>query len=107
MNIGRMRETVSFYSPPTGRDALGQRSGSPTLEGTRAAEVQALRGREFFAAAQVQQETSIKVRIRRWDAVVPTWWLEWNGQRWDITSAIRVGQDMTEILAMQGVKDGR
>lgn len=102
-----MRERVSFYSPPADRDAVGQATGDWSPEGTRWAEVLPLRGREFFAAAAVQQEMSVKIRIRRWDDVNTTWRAQWDGLYYDITSAVRVGTDMTEILMVQGVKDGR
>jgi SPP1 family predicted phage head-tail adaptor len=78
-------------------------------EGTTWAEVLPLRipAREFFAAGQTQHETSLKFHIRRWDAVNSTWRITWNGQNYDITSVVRLGTTFTEIMAMQGVKDGR
>lgn len=103
----KLRERVLFEAPMEDRDALGQRTGEWESKGERWAEVLPLRGREFFAAAAVQQEQTIRVWIRRWDAVNTTWRLTWNGQAYDITSAIRFGQDWTEILALAGVKDGR
>lgn len=102
-----MRDRVTFYSPPTSRDAAGQRTGEWIPEGVVWAEVLPLRGREFFAAAQVQQETSLKVRIRRRDDILQTWRMEYGGLNYDITSVIRVGTSMTELLVLQGVKDGR
>lgn len=107
MRAGRLSDEVTFYSPPTAKDSYGQRSGTWTDEGTEWAEWLPLRGREFFAAAQTQQETSVKVRIRRRDDIASTWRLVHEGLNYDITSVIRVGKDMTELLVMQGVKDGR
>lgn len=103
----KLRERVRFEAPAEIRDAVGQRTGEWAKQGDRWAEVLPLRGREFFAAAQVQQEHSVRVWIRRWDDVNATWRFVWNELNYDITSVIRSGTDWTEILAVQGVKDGR
>jgi SPP1 family predicted phage head-tail adaptor len=103
----KLRHRVLFQAPLEDRDALGQRTGEWENKGERWAEVLPLRGREFFAAAAVQQEQSVRVWIRRWDDVNTAWRLTWEGLNYDITSAVRFGNDWTEILAAQGVKDGR
>lgn len=90
------------------QDVYGQDTITWTDIATVWAQCQQLRGREFFAAAQTQQESSVKVRIRYRTDVDQTCRLIWRGVNHDITSAITVGRkEMTEILCLAGVKDGR
>jgi SPP1 family predicted phage head-tail adaptor len=105
--IGRMRESVALQSPGSTRDAYGQMQTNWTTVATVKADVRALRGREFFAAAQVQQEQALKIRIRRRTDVQPTWRLLWDGRSHDITAVIPIGREWTELMVVQGVKDGR
>jgi SPP1 family predicted phage head-tail adaptor len=105
--IGRMSERVILQSPGSTRDSFGQVQTSWTPVVTVWASVQALRGREFFAAAQVQQEQSLKVRIRQRTDVLPSWRLVWQGRNHDITAVIPIGKEWTELMVSQGVKDGR
>lgn len=90
------------------KDAVGQDTITWVELATVWAQVQALRGREFFAAAQTQQEHSVKVRIDYRDDVDLTMRLEWRGQGYDITGVVPVGRlDMIELICLSGVKDGR
>jgi SPP1 family predicted phage head-tail adaptor len=107
MRAGKLRDLVTLQSPVGTRDEVGQRTASWQSQGEVWADCQNLRGREYFAAAQVQQETSVKVQIRRRDDVQPDWRLVWEGRNYDVVSAVRVGTTMTELLVLQGVKDGR
>ena len=103
-----MDQRVTLQSRSVVKDAMGQDTITWVTEATVWAQVQAVRGREFFAAAQVQQEQTLKVRIRFRTGVSPTWRLVWQGRNHDITGVIPVGRnDMLEIMCLQGVKDGR
>ena len=105
---GDFDQRVTLQSRNTAKDAYGQDTITWTDVCTVWAQVQALRGREFFAAAQVQQEQTVKVRIRYRSDVLTTWRLVWQGRNHDITGAIPVGRnDMLEIMCLAGVKDGR
>ena len=89
-------------------DAAGQEVISWTPVASMWAQVQALRGREFFAAAQVQQEQTLKVRIRYLAGLDVTMRLIWQDRPHDITGIIPVGRnEIIEIMCLQGVKDGR
>ena len=61
---GDFDQRVTLQSRSTAKDAYGQDTITWTDVCAVWAQVQALRGREFFAAAQVQQEQTVKVRIR-------------------------------------------
>lgn len=107
MKAGTLDERITLQSRSVVTDAMGQDTITWVDVVSVWAQVQALRGREFFAAAQVQQEQTIKVRIRYRD-VQPGWRLVWQGRNHDITGVIPVGRrEMVEIMCVQGVKDGR
>ena len=108
LEAGQLDQRVTLQSRSTVQDAHGQDTITWVDVATVWAQVQAPRGREFFAAAQVQQEQSLKVRIRYRADVLTTWRLVWQGRHHDITGAIPVGRnDMLEIMCLAGVKDGR
>lgn len=101
-------QRVTLQVRSTVKDAVGQATITWVPLATVWAQVQALRGREFFAAAQVQQEHSIKVRINFRADVDMTMRLVWRGQGYDITGVVPVGRnDMLELICLAGVKDGR
>lgn len=108
MKAGDLDQRVTLQSRSVVTDAYGQDTISWVDIATVWAQCHALRGREFFAAAQVQQEQSVKVRIRYRADVDQKCRLVWKGVNHDITGVIPVGRkDMLEILCMAGVKDGR
>ena len=101
-------QRVTLQTRATVKDAYGQDTITWTDVATVWAQCQAVRGREFFAAAQVQQEQTVKVRIWYRADVSTTWRLVWQGRAHDITGVIPVGRnDMLEIMCIAGVKDGR
>jgi len=101
-------QRVTLKARSVVKDAVGQDTITWSTLATVWAQVQALRGREFFAAAQTQQEHSIKVRIDYRADVDLTMRLEWRGQGYDITGVVPVGRnDMLELICLAGVKDGR
>lgn len=101
-------QQVTLQSRSVTQDAAGQEVITWVDVATVWAQVQAVRGREFFAAAQTQQEQTVKVRINYRADVLLTWRLVWQGRNHDITGVIPVGRnDMLELMCLQGVKDGR
>lgn len=109
MDPGELNQRVTLQRRAVGTDAMGQASGAWTDVATVWARVLPLRGREFFAAAQVQQELSIKVTMRYRADVEPTMRLMWQGKPHDITGVIQLGGKKVwiEVMALGGVKDGR
>ena len=101
-------QRVSIFTRSVVKDGLGQSTITWVPLATLWAKVIALNAREFFSAAQTQQELSIKVRIDYRADIDPTMRLEWRGQGYDITGVLPVGRnDMLELICLQGVKDGR
>lgn len=105
---GRLHKQVEIQSRSTVTDEVGQATLTWNTVAIVWAEVQAVRGREFFAAAQTQMENSIKVRIRMRDDIDQTCRLVYQGKFYDITGIIPIERDtMLELICLQGVKDGR
>lgn len=104
---GELSERVTIQSRSTAPDAYGQSTITWVDVATVWARVRALNAREFFAAAQVQQEASLKVLIRQRTDVTTTCRLMWQGRAHDITGVLPLGREWTEIVCLQGVKDGR
>lgn len=108
MRAGQLDQRVTLQSRSVTTDAMGQETITWLDIATVWAQCQAVRGREFFAAAQVQQEQTIKVRIRYRADVSMLTRLVWQGRAHDITGVVPVGRkEMLEIMCLQGVKDGR
>lgn len=103
-----MDERVTLQSRVAVTDAMGQAVITWTTQGLVWASVQALGAREFFAAAQTQQDDSIRVRIRHRADVDQTWRLLWRGLAYDITGIRFLGRrEYLDLMCLQGVKDGR
>ncbi len=108
MQAGNLDQRITLQARAAGQDAVGQSHATWLDVATVWAQVHAVRGREFFAAAQTQQEQTVKVRIRYRPGVTTDMRLVWDGRPHDITGVIPVGRkDMLEIMCLQGVKDGR
>ena len=108
IQAGQLDQRVTLQGRSVATDANGQDTITWVDVATVWAQCQAVRGREFFAAAQVQQEQTVKVRIRYRADVVQTMRLVWQGRAHDITGVVPVGRkEMLEIMCLQGVKDGR
>lgn len=73
------------------------------------ASVQPIRGREYFAAAQMQDATDYRVTIRYRADVTREMRVVWKGVYLDIVSAIDVAArgDNLELMCISGVRNGR
>ena len=103
---GELKERVILQSRSVTKDAYGQDTITWISTATVWARVRPVHGREFFAAAQVQQEQTVKVVVRYRTDVQPTWRLVWQGRAHDITGVIPIGREWLELMCLQGVKDG-
>lgn len=104
---GRLNERVGLLRPVRTQDAAGQSVTSWQAVASVWAEVLPLRSEERFAAAAVQQENTLKFRIRLRTDVNATWRLEHRGRGYDITGVLPYGRAHTELWALEGIKDGR
>lgn len=106
---GQLNQRVQLQTRSTGTDALGQANSAWVTVASLWAQALPLRGREFFAAAQVQQEHAVKFTLRWRADITLTARIVWQGQPYDITGVTQLGGQRVwvEVIAMAGVKDGR
>ena len=109
INPGRFRERVALQRRVVGVDALGQESTSWADVATLWAEVLPIRGREYFAASQMQAPTDVRIRIRWRTGVEPTMRVAWKGQPHEVVSVIDPeGRGaVLELMCVAGLRDGR
>lgn len=107
---GQLDQRVKLQRRAAGVDARGQPNGEWETVATVWAKVRPLRGRELFAAGQMQEVSDVEVTIRyRSDIRTSAWRLQWRGQNLDITAppADIDGQRVwLQLLATSGVRDG-
>ncbi|MEQ7870744.1 phage head closure protein [Chromohalobacter salexigens] len=89
MRAGRLRQRVTLMRPVEGaKDQYGQPTSTFEAVDTVWASVEPIRGREFFAAQQVNSETTTRIRIRyrrEYAGVdVNEWRIEYEGRTYEI-----------------------
>lgn len=106
---GRLNQRVTLQQRAAGVDALGQELTTWSDVATVWAEVQPLRGREYFAAGQLQSAVDVRVRIRWRAGVVPAMRVVWRGEPMEIVSVIEpdAAKVSLELMCVSGVRDGR
>lgn len=108
MQAGKLRELITLQSPSVAVDALGQRVEGWSTVADVYARAQPLRGREFFAAGQMQSEATVKFTIRYREGVAGNMRVLWRGvphalvaEPMDVDGA-RV---QMELMCAAGVRD--
>ena len=73
------------------------------------AQVAPLRGREFFAAAQQQDEITTRFRIRHRKGITAKMRLLWRDVPYDIVTVIEVeaANEWIDLMCKTGTRDGR
>ena len=106
---GRLNMRVTLQRPAVGIDARGQASDSFDEVATVWAAVEDLRGREYFAAAQVQATTDTRITIRHRTDVDATWRITHRGRAYGIVSIIdpMARRETLELMCTAGARDGR
>ena len=107
MNAGRLDQRVTLQQKSVTRAANGEEVVSWTPVATVWAEVRQIRGKEFFAAAQMQDATDVRVRIRYRAGVTRDMRLLWRGASLDIVAVIELGRkEALELMCVSGVRNG-
>lgn len=107
MEIGQLNERIKLYSRSTVLDAHGQATITWVLQNTVWARHFPMPASERFAAAQTQGVVPVRFHIRKGPAVDETWRMEWQSKGYDITGVTQFGRTHLELIAQEGVKDGR
>ena len=106
---GSLNQRISIQSKTVVRAANGEEVIAWGDVATVWAEATPLRGREFFAAAQMQQSVDVRFRIRSRAGITGDMRVMWANQTYDITALIPgTGQLLgtLEIMAVAGVRNG-
>lgn len=107
---GNLDQVITIQQRPPGQNARGQalESWVPVLANIYA-QAEPVRGREFFAAGQMQSEVTVVFRIRYRSNITTAMRVVWRGQPHDIVAVIDPhGQrQMLELMCVSGTRDGR
>ena len=106
MSIGERRHRVVFQSSTIVQDDFGEPDQTWATLATVWGLVQPLKGRELFAANQVQAEVTTRIVVRNSSELVdlaPDDRATWNGQTFDIKAVIHRDHRRSEleILAIE------
>ena len=109
MYAGRLDQRITLQAKSVVRDAMGGEVVTWQDVATVWASAEPLRGREFFAAQQLQDETTVRFRLRWRSGVVPSMRVLWRAQPYDIQSVIDPNGARFELelmCATAGARDG-
>lgn len=100
MIAGRLRHRIEIWRAPAGRDSFGQPNATPVLVATARAAVEPLRGREYFAAEQVNAEVDTRIRLRYRGDVLPSDTIRHAGEVYDVKGVVNKNMRNHEIEIM-------
>lgn len=110
ISAGRLRELVTFQQKTSIKNSIGEELPTWTDVCTVWAEAIPLRGSALFVANQQVHTVDVRFWIRNQSGVADTMRVIWAGRNYDITSVIPgTGRyaGFTEVMAVNGVRDGR
>jgi SPP1 family predicted phage head-tail adaptor len=100
MRISDLRHRITLQQKTTTRDAEGNVRETWADVATVWAAFEPIRGREYFQAASVNAENTVRFRIRYRQGVTPTMRVVYGGRVFDIKSVIDVNERHLEIELM-------
>ena len=98
MLAGRLTKRITLQAPPTGQDATGEPLTDWTDVATVWASIVDISGREYIAAAAVQNAVQTKITIRYREGIIPSMRVTHGQDRYNIEAVL--GQDRTSLLLM-------
>lgn len=110
LNAGHLDRRITIQRRATDIDALGQEAGEWVVVATVWAQPMPAKGREYFAASQMQAEGAMAWRIRyRADLAATMRIVDDIGQYWDIAAPPVPGasREWLDLYCLSGVRDGR
>ncbi|HNT63665.1 MAG TPA: phage head closure protein [Candidatus Desulfobacillus denitrificans] len=107
MRAGLLDQRVALQAKSVSRAANGEEVVTWTTEATFWAQVQQLRGKEYYAGGQMQDAVDVKVRARWRSDVAREKRLLWGAVPLDIVSVIEVGarKGWLEIMCLAGARN--
>ncbi len=92
MQAGRLRKRIQLQQVTNGRGPTGGTVETWTTIVTRWAELIPLRGQERFQAAQMEAQTTLKLRIRYYAPIDQTWRIKYGSRIMNINAIINIGE---------------
>jgi len=105
-----LRERVTIQARAAGNDAHGQESPAWTDLATVWAKAEPLRGRDFFAAGQMQSAVSIRFAVRWRADLTGAHRVLWRGVPHEVEGQpidVDGRRHTLELMCVSGVRDGR
>lgn len=109
LGAGQFDQRITIEEKSVTRASNGEEIVAWVTHLTCSARVQPLRGREFFAAAQMQGAADYRVTIRYRPTIRRDMRVIWRGQVLDIAAEpidVNGGQRDLELMCVAGVKNG-
>lgn len=110
LNAGPMDQRITIQRRVDARNAMGENAYTWQDVATVWARAEPLRGREWFAAAQMQATADVRFTIRYRADLDATMRVLWQGQPHDIVAPpidVAAARETLELMCLQGVRDGR
>lgn len=107
---GKRNQRITIERKTVTRNALGEEVDTWATLAPVWAEAHPTRGREFFAAAQMQARADVMFRILYRSDVTEEDRVVWKGERHDIVAPpvdVAGAREVTELYCVHGVRDGR
>ena len=108
LNAGELDQRITVQSPSATVDALGQRVETWTELATVWAQAQPLRGREYFAAGEVNSDAAVRFRLRFRSDVTGAMRVLWRGVPHAIVAEpidVEGGRHTLELMCSAGIRD--
>ena len=106
---GKLDQRISIEAKAVTRNGIGEEIVTWETVAEVCARVEPIRGREWFAAAQMQDATDHRVTIRYRAGITREMRVLWRGEPLDIVSVIDVNarRENLELMCLSGVRNGR
>ena len=109
MNAKSLNQKVTMQQKSVTRAANGEEIVTWVTHSTQWARVEPIRGREFFAAAQMQGAIDYRVTLRYTPTITRDMRVLWGSIVMDISAEpinVNAANRWTELMCLSGVRDG-
>ncbi|QRX82248.1 phage head closure protein [Glaciimonas sp. PAMC28666] len=106
MLAGRLTRRITLQSPPTGQDESGNPLTGWTDIATVWASIVDLSGREYIAAAAVQNAVQTKITIRYRQGIVASMRVVHGENIYNVEAILGQGRKALLLMCSRGVSDG-
>lgn len=109
MQAGKLDHRVTIEGKSVSRSAIGEEVVAWVAVATLWAKVEPLRGREFFAAQQMQDAADYRITIRYRPGLTRDMRVIWREQCFDVVSVLEPfgAKQSLELMCITGVRNGR